>query len=238
MMTFLAFSKNKGELMQIKKQSVDISSLISDEDLRIYDFNDESAFSIFIKNCPIIDISCLDITGKDGIKNAVQIRSTNADMFIVLIADANISPTSYIIPSIMASSLILRPFKPETAKEVLKTAFREYYNRYIEEDGSKSFVIENIDEVRQLVPYSCIIYFESREKKIFLATENVEYPFYGTLDKLEKMLSDDFVRCHRSYIVAKKRIKKVISSRNAVILDNDYEIPLSRSYKSKLKELI
>ena len=61
--------------------------------------------------------------------------------------------------------------------------------------------------------------------------------FYDTLDNLEQKLDSDFVRCHRSFIIAKSRIKKVMLSKNLILLDNGYEIPLSRSYKSAIKEL-
>ena len=91
---------------------------------------------------------------------------------------------------------------------------------------------------KRLVPYSGIVYFESRNKKIFLGTDNEEYSFYGTLDNLEETLDDRFIRCHRSFIAAKKRISKIVLSKNIVVLDNGCEIPLSRSYKGKVKEAI
>ena len=81
------------------------------------------------------------------------------------------------------------------------------------------------------------MFFESRNKKVYVNTGFEEYSFYDTLDNIESRVGDGFVRCHRSFIIAKSRIKKVMLSQNTVILDTDCYIPLSRTYKSVLKEL-
>lgn len=164
-------------------------------------------------------------------------RSTNKDMSILLIVDLSLSPATYIIPSIMAASLLIRPFDRAAVKNVLDTVLKDYCEYFEQEDGGKSFVVET-REGKRLVPYSGIVYFESRNKKIFLGTDNEEYSFYGTLDNLEETLDDRFIRCHRSFIAAKKRISKIVLSKNIVVLDNGCEIPLSRSYKGKVKEAI
>lgn len=190
-----------------------------------------------LKNCPVLDISCVDICGNGGIDYAKKVRSTNKDMSILLIVDLSLSPATYIIPSIMAASLLIRPFDRAAVKNVLDTVLKDYCEYFEQEDGGKSFVVET-REGKRLVPYSGIVYFESRNKKIFLGTDNEEYSFYGTLDNLEETLDDRFIRCHRSFIAAKKRISKIVLSKNIVVLDNGCEIPLSRSYKGKVKEAI
>lgn len=185
----------------------------------------------------MLDISCVDICGNGGIDYAKKVRSTNKDMSILLIVDLSLSPATYIIPSIMAASLLIRPFDRAAVKNVLDTVLKDYCEYFEQEDGGKSFVVET-REGKRLVPYSGIAYFESRNKKIFLGTDNEEYSFYGTLDNLEETLDDRFIRCHRSFIAAKKRISKIVLSKNIVVLDNGCEIPLSRSYKGKVKEAI
>ena len=47
------------------------------------------------------------------------------------------------------------------------------------------------------------------------------------ISDMEKMLGEDFFRCHRSYIVGMKHVSKV--TRNVMILDSGKEIPLSRT---------
>lgn len=237
MISFLAYTKSENELTLLKQTVTDISSILSDEDLKMYGFSSRDKFEKFLQNCPVLDISCVDVCENGGIDYAKKVRSTNQNMSILLIVDLSLSPATYIIPSIMAGSLLIRPFDRTNAKNVLDTIFKDYYRHFEKEDGSKSFVVET-REGKRLVPYSGIVYFESRDKKIFLGTDNEEYSFYGTLDKLEESLDDRFIRCHRSFIAAKKRISKIVLSKNIVVLDNGCEIPLSRSYKGKVKEAI
>lgn len=237
MISFLAYTKSKNELTLLKQTVTDISSVLNDEDLKMYGFSSRDKFEKFLENCSVLDISCVDICGNGGIDYAKKVRSTNKDMSILLIVDLSLSPATYIIPSIMAASLLIRPFDRAAVKNVLDTVLKDYCEYFEQEDGGKSFVVET-REGKRLVPYSGIVYFESRNKKIFLGTDNEEYSFYGTLDNLEETLDDRFIRCHRSFIAAKKRISKIVLSKNIVVLDNGCEIPLSRSYKGKVKEAI
>ena len=237
MISFLAYTKSKNELTLLKQTVTDISSVLSDEDLKMYGFSSRDKFEKFLENCPVLDISFVDICGNGGIDYAKKVRSTNKDMSILLIVDLSLSPATYIMPSIMAASLLIRPFDRAAVKNVIDTVLKDYCEYFEQEDGGKSFVVET-REGKRLVPYSGIVYFESRNKKIFLGTDNEEYSFYGTLDNLEETLDDRFIRCHRSFIAAKKRISKIVLSKNIVVLDNGCEIPLSRSYKNKVKEAI
>ena len=116
--------------------------------------------------------------------------------------------------------------------EAVKCCLKDYNSDCA---ADENYVIDN-REGRQLVPYSKILYFESRAKKIFVITESCEYSVYDTLDNLEKILPKNFVRCHRSFIVAVSEIKKIMFSQNTIVLENGILIPLSRSYKSAMKD--
>ena len=76
------------------------------------------------------------------------------------------------------------------------------------------------------------------EKKVFLNTGDMEYPFYDTLDQLEERLTGRFLRCHRSYLVNRNKISKVYLSQNILTLEGGEEIPLSRSYKPAVKQFM
>ncbi len=63
-----------------------------------------------------------------------------------------------------------------------------------------------------------------------------EMAFYETMEHLEERLPDYFVRCHRSFIVSRQRIRKVMLSKSLIELEQGMQIPLSRSYKPAFKE--
>ena len=60
---------------------------------------------------------------------------------------------------------------------------------------------------------------------------------FSTQDNLSEKLPEQFVRCHRGFIVNKHKIKKVALSQNLIFLTDGYDVPLSRSYKSVVKGL-
>ena len=235
MISVLLYSHEKKELSAFVKLGKEIVCKISDDDWSFLSYSDREVVYSFLRDHPIIDISCVDIVTDGGIALAEELRKTNAEMHIILLADMTVSPVSYIRPSIMAGSLLLRPLTVQTVKSVFTEAVSSYVKK-LQADNDNILLIENRDG-RQPVPYSSIIYLESREKKIYVNTGVSEYPFYDTLDNLEKQLPDSFLRCHRSFIVSKNHIKKIFISRSTIVLDDDSELPLSRSYKSVFKEL-
>lgn len=234
MITMMVYSTVKKEFIVIKKQSFEVICRISDEDWNFESYSTGEMLEDFLSTNPVIDISCVDVTAEDGISMAEKIRKHNRNMCMIVISDLSVPPTSYIKPSVMASALLLRPLTDSNVNQVLSDTMSAFFKD--SEKNKKSFVIDNRDG-RQLIPYDRIFFFESRAKKIFVCTDGREYSFYDTLDGIEQKLDDSFIRCHRSYIVARSQIRKIIFSQNIIELINGDVIPISRSYKPMLKEL-
>ena len=235
MISVLLYSHEKKELAAFGKHGKEAVCRLSEDDWRFIGYCECERVYSFLRERPLIDISCVDVAVKDGIVLAEELRCQSKEMYIILLADFSVSPTAYIRPSIMAGSLLMRPLTAESIKRVFIEAASEFIRKICSE-GNEVLMIENKDG-RQPVPYASIIFFESREKKIYANTGKNEYPFYDTLDNLEQRLPNGFIRCHRSFIVAKSRIKSIFISRSTIVLDDNSELPLSRSYKSVFKEL-
>lgn len=184
-----------------------------------------------------VDMICLDLTMDGALAMAEELRGEYASAYMTLIADERISPVKYIRPSIHADSLMMKPLDKAQLDDVLGEAVSAYMRRIEGPADSRVFVAESRGE-RNLIEYSRILFFESREKKVFLSTESEEYGFYDTLDELEDRLDESFLRCHRSYIVNTGRISKIEISAGRVVLDDGTELPLSRSYKPAVKEYL
>ncbi len=184
-----------------------------------------------------VDMICLDITMQGALEKAEMLRRDYGLAYLTLIADASISPVQYIRPSIQAESLMLKPLDNKQLDTVLGEAVQSYARRIETPEEKKVFVAEHKGG-RDLIEYERILFFESREKKVFLSTEREEYGFYDTLDELEKRLDETFIRCHRSYIVNTVHISRVEISAGKVLLDDGTELPLSRSCKPAMKEYL
>ncbi len=235
MICMLLYSHEKKELTVFDKLGRELVSRISSDDWTFPGFYDHKKLQAYLSRNPIIDLTCVEVINRDGVEAAELMRKTNREMYMILLTNADVSPTVYIKPTIMPASLLLRPLNTETVKSVFSEAFKDYIMRFGQDD-KKALMIETRDG-RQRIPFLNILYFESREKKIYINTGSAEFSFYDTLDHLEESLPDDFLRCHRSFIVARRYVRTILLSQNTIVLEDGSAIPLSRTYKAVFKVL-
>lgn len=235
MISMLIFDQDVKEQKMLITHSKDAVAFCSDDQLNIETVTDKKGVEGFLKKHELMDAAFLDITDTDGIDLSKNIRNAYELSELLVIADASISPMEYMTPDIRAASLLLRPFGTEQSRQVVNQFFHAYYRNQAGQKEERKMVIEN-RQGKISIPYSKIYYLEVREKKIFVRLKDKEYSKYGTLENVLKELSDDFIRCHRSFAVNKHYIDRVKLSENAIYLEHNIMVPLSRSYKAELKE--
>lgn len=234
MSTVVEYSKRKNELDYVNRV---INSYIAknyESDWSINVFYSLKDLAKYVGAADFIDFFCVDICENIAISMTELIREKNKDAVILIMADTTISPSQYMKPSIMAASLLLFPLDKEQVIKTIDELFK-YINSSSEDNSDDFFVIKSKSE-HEHIPNSKIMFFESREKKLFLNTEKREYGFYSNIDTVLEQLPDYFIRCHRSFVINSRKIKKVMLSQNIVELDGGITIPLSKSYKPILKE--
>ena len=197
-------------------------------------FTRREQVAAFLKDRPLLDLACYDVSPKGSIDDLERIRRDYQKMRLLLIADASMSPMEYIRPTILASSLLLRPISPEQAREQLMELVEQFQDQAFH--GQEESLVIETREGRTYVPLAQIYYFEAREKRVYVRLKKQEMAFYETMEHLEERLPDYFVRCHRSFIVSRQRIRKVMLSKSLIELEQGMQIPLSRSYKPAFKE--
>lgn len=184
-----------------------------------------------------VDVCCFDITADNSIKAVEDFREQNESSMLVIISDATISPLLYMKPSVMASSLLLKPLVNDNVSYCMKEIVGSYYKKRnipAESDENK-FCVET-KEGKTYYSFDKIVYFEAREKKIFLNTQHNEEGFYSTLDAIIDKLPDYFVKCHRSFIVNTRKIEKIQPSQNLICCEGEIFLPLSRGCKADVNK--
>ena len=189
-----------------------------------------------LDNAERIRMLVSDATAAGVLPLIEQIRSRNSGMKLVLVADHTISPVEYIRPGILPTGLLWRPLSRDSARDtlwdVLQTIPVSSPEETVEEE--QVFSVEVRGSVRR-IPYQQILFFEACNKRLNLHTRRKEIPFTGTLEKLTEELPEEFIRVHKSFIVNRKAITQIQFSQNLVILEDDIQVPISRTYKSTLK---
>lgn len=231
-MIYTVFQGMKEELYMIEKEVREQTALLTDEQFQVRYLYSRETLQEFLVKDHTVDMIFADITVFCGIDQVEELRRHYAKAAIILIADRTISPVSYMKPTILAAGLILKPLKKLPVQQTVQDVFRSY----ILKSEENVMVIETREE-KYRIPYSKILYFEARCKKIYACTKDYEYGFYETLEHLEKECPQQFVRCHRSFMVNSQLIEQVKVSKNYLTVRGGIEIPLSRTYKNQIREI-
>lgn len=234
MISMVTLDGKKEELQGLKEVISDTAAHMTEEywDTKYFMTYDEN--HAYLESEPLINFGCFDLSVKGVLPALPELRRAYEEMGMMLIAEQDMSPMDYLKPGIRADALMVRPLTRELMKETMDSFVSLGLERMQRERGEESFLVETREE-KTYIPYDNIYYFEAREKKIFVRLLKEEYGFYSTIEELGGKLPKQFVRCHRSYIVNVDKIKKILNAQNMLELQQDFTIPLSRSYKHQVR---
>ena len=237
MISMVILDRKREEADRVEACFRDISAHVSDERLSLQKCPGCSEFLKYMEQTSLVHMAVMDFTAKDVPDAARGFRSQQPEAEIMVIADMSVDPMLYMNPGVLAASLILRPFPGQLLRRKCEEFYGHCAGKLNAQSGKEQmFAVENSDG-KTMLPYSGIFCFEAREKKVFVRTRDREYGIYDTIDHLAKELPDYFVRCHRSYILNLNLVERIKFSENLAYMKNEMAIPVSRSYKSALKEL-
>lgn len=235
MVSMLTYTGNADEIPVIRELAKNLAAHLSEDKWELSCFSSLKELQYFLEKQPLIDMTCYDVTVEGSLTCLGQIRNRYKDMLLMLIADRTLSPMEYVRPDILASGLILRPFTREMLQEKLKDMMLEHLTKTEKPNVEEAFVLSG-REGKTRVPYRQIYYFEARSKKLYLRLLDREIAFYGTIEELEEKLPEVFIRCHRSFLVNRSHIERILLSQNELVLSHGISVPLSRSYKPYFRE--
>lgn len=166
------------------------------------------------------DVLLLDIQmGKmDGVALAKRLRADNEWLQIVFITGF----PDFISEGYEVSALhyLLKPVDEEKLMEVLDRAVSRLRT-------APRMILFRRGGGYLRIPADEIYYAEAFSHSVTLVTEKGKETFSMRLSDMEELLGEGFFRCHRSYIVSMKHVRRV--TRTSLVLDNGVEVPLSRS---------
>ena len=236
MIAILTCTGDAKESMWIQRDCRERIARRSDERITQEHVSDDNGLSEAVQANQLVHLLYYSFTHGQSCGTLRWFRRQNADAMMMLITDMNVSPLEYLRPGVAPDALLLRPL----SREQLDASNGEFIDSFLERKREKktddSFVIDTREE-KVWVPYSAIYYFEARNKKMYLRTRDEEFVFYHTLDQLENELPGYFRRCHRSYLVNTKKIRRIISSEHCIELQDQIGVPVSRSYQAAFREL-
>lgn len=115
----------------------------------------------------------------------------------------------------------------------IKEVFEKLF--HLEKQNEKSLYFELLGGHSVCLAPNEILYFERETRRTYIHTVWGIYETWQKIGEIEKELPViDFARCHHSYIVYFPAVREV--NKNIIIMKDDTEITISRSYIQKIKQ--
>ena len=171
------------------------------------------------------DLLITDIlaTGITGIEAAERLRSIGDKLDIIFIS----STAEYALEGYKVQAL--RYLKKPVDIEQLKEAILISYRKTSQKDGLSL----NCDGKLYSIRYDEIVYAESQARDVELTLKDRRLVTHMKISDFEKLLPDQFFRCHRSYIVNLLEVEN-IERYQATMKNQDY-IPISQQLYTEMK---
>jgi len=192
-------------------------------------FDSAENFKSACNDNKIFDILLLDIqmSGQNGVELARDLRKTDEKLIIVFItAVSDFIQDGY---DVAALHYLLKPVNTEKLYAVLDKAMKSMIK-------NNTAILLPADDGDMKVLLDDIIYIESFDHFIEIITVQEKLTVKMPMYKLESNLDNNFMRCHRCYIVNLKYVKKI--TRTEIILDSNETIPISRRLYNDISKAI
>ena len=134
----------------------------------------------------------------------------------------------YEVLSLQGAYLIKRPLEIEYLVPLIQKIYSEF-NEIISIKTKKGVIEIPYKEISYIASDRRLLYFYLKDKK--------EIRVYGKLNDIEKILKNDFIRIHQSYLIYREDIEK-IDGMEVKLYSYPYTIPISKSKYKNIVSLI
>ncbi len=137
---------------------------------------------------------------------------------------------------VAAIDYLLKPFTPDRFKKAVEKALNQGRIQAVNRPAAVQYLYVHADYKLQRIAINDICYIEAMDDYAKINTATQSYMTQISMKAiLEKLPRPDFIRIHRSYIVAAKMIAFIQFRK--IGLDNGLELPVGDTYRKGLAEL-
>lgn len=224
---------------------------LCDDNLQILDRLPKMLESIFIRNNIDAEI-CLATPSSDEILNYVEENCVD-----VLILDINLKSalTGCDIADIVRKKnkdvyIMFLTGHLEYALLAYKYKTFDYLSKPISEERLEETILRLVDDTKNvsskfiklnnstIVKENEINYIKKDGMKLVFCTDKKNYEIYSSFSKIENSLPDNFVRCHKSYIVNVNNVTHYTTNDNTILFEHNQFCSIGTKYKNKFLEVL
>ena len=193
-------------------------------------FSDMELFYREVKEGEVYDAVLMDFEWKNN-KNGIDFAEEIYDLcpyskIIYVTAYSQEYVEEALIRTPNLSGLLIKPVKQEVLVKNLEKIEKN------KEDTEGKLVVRFKGSI-SVIPYNDICYIESQLHKSNIVSKNKEYQCTERLSHLKERLNEQFLECHKSYLVNMEHISEF--SNNEICLDCGKTVPVSKKRYSEAK---
>lgn len=177
------------------------------------------------------DVLILDInlkSNKSGLEVAKAVRAKNKDIYIIFTtAHLEYAMIAY---KVKTFDYIAKPITADRLEDTIKRLFEDVKGL------PKKYI--KIDSKNTIVDASEVIYIKRDGMKLIFHTATRDYDAYSSFNKIQFNLPNNFVRCHKSYIVNINKIKDVEPVTNTITFEDGFTCEIGPKYKKSFLEVL
>ena len=178
-----------------------------------------------------VDVLMLDINLKanqSGLKLAEAVRKKDKDVYLIF-------TTGHLEYAMVAYKYktfdyLAKPITYDRLEDTIKRLFEDI-------NGMPKKYIK-IDNKNTLVDAAEILYIKRDGMKLIFHTSSCDYDIYSSFNKFQSRLPDNFMRCHKSFIVNVNAVRNVDSVTNTIYFDDGSTCTIGPKYKKEFLEVL
>lgn len=178
-----------------------------------------------------VDVLMLDINlkaGKSGLELAEAVRKKNKDVYLIF-------TTGHLEYAMVAYKFKTFDY---LAKPITYDRLEDTVKRLLEDINGLPKKYIKIDNKNTIIDESQIHFIKRDGMKLIFHTSSRDYDAYSSFAKLEDKLPENFVRCHKSFVVNLDNVKNMDPVTSTVYLNDDSSCSIGPKYKQELMEVI
>ena len=181
----------------------------------------------------LVNVVVLDIefknSNKNGLNIAEEIRKINKDCYIIFVT----SHFEYVMEAYDYKTFAYL-FKNSLSVDTLSDTL----NRLFDDASSNSSKFLKIDSKGTFIDLNDVHFIEKNGMKLIYHTSHGILNTYNSFSKIEDMLPDNFIRCHKSFISNVNNIVHISLANSSITFKNDEICYIGPKYKNLLLEVI
>ncbi|MDO5555268.1 MAG: LytTR family DNA-binding domain-containing protein [Clostridia bacterium] len=177
-----------------------------------------------------VDVLILDINLQSemtGCDIANIVRKKNKDVYIIF-------TTGHLEYALIAYKYKTFDYLP---KPIVNEKLEETILRLIEDIKHTPSKFIRLNNNKTIINQDEVNYIKKDGMKLIFCTTTRTYETYSSFNKIESCLPENFVRCHKSYIINVKKISDINYNKNTVSFSPNDFCSIGSKYKNKILEV-